>query len=69
MTKPTELGSASTAWMRHLVWNGCPVCYRGATSVEDRFCAAGRLLKDAAVAEMTGKPIGTGKRAGKVWPA
>ena len=70
MTKPTELGTAFRAWMDHLAWKGtCPICNKGATADEDRYCDKGRELRAVAIAELTGKPIGTGERAGKVWPA
>jgi hypothetical protein len=53
---PDSKDSASEKWMRHLVWNDCPGCYRGATSAEDRTCPKGKLLRQAALAEMKAVP-------------
>jgi hypothetical protein len=42
--------------MRHYVWSDCPICHRGDTKAEDRFCAKGLKLRAAALAEMKAIP-------------
>jgi hypothetical protein len=53
---PDDKGSASERWMRHFLWNDCPICNRGETSDKDVFCPRGTRLREAALAEMKAIP-------------
>ena len=56
MSKPAELDSASSLWMKHYFIDDCPHCFVADLAKDSRFCAKGRELRKAALAEFKAIP-------------